>query len=56
MLVDTKEQNLAFVKNECDELENKILRFKQSIINELEKIENDHANAVLDLGKFWHND
>jgi len=39
MLVDGKEKNLDFVSNENDEVENKILRLKQNIVEELENIE-----------------
>jgi hypothetical protein len=41
-LVDGKEKNLGFVANENDELETRILRLKETIVDELEKIEEEH--------------
>ena len=38
-LVDGKEKNLGFVSNENDEYETKILSVKETISQELEKIE-----------------
>ena len=35
--------------NENDELENRILRLKETIVTELEKIEEEHQSAVDDL-------
>lgn len=52
-LIQNKEQNLAFVSNESDELETKILRLKETIVDELEKIEEEHSNAVTDLVKTY---
>ena len=41
-LVDNKEKNLNFVQNENDDLETRILRLKETIVEELEKIEGEH--------------
>jgi len=41
-LIEGKEKNLNFVSNENDELETRILRLKETIVDELEKIEEEH--------------
>lgn len=46
ILTENKEKNLNFVSNENDELETRILRLKETIIEELEKIEEEHTTAV----------
>jgi hypothetical protein len=43
------------VSNENDELESKILRLKESIIEELEKIENEHMKAINELVESYDN-
>lgn len=48
-LVQGKESNLNFVSNENDELETRILRLKETIVDELEKIEEEHQQAVQQL-------
>lgn len=49
VLVDGKEKNLNFVANENDELETRILRLKETIVDELERIEEEHQAAVNEL-------
>jgi hypothetical protein len=45
-LIESKDVNLNFVNNENDDLENRILRLKETIVEELEKIEDEHTDAV----------
>ena len=48
-IIANKEGNLNFVSNENDELETRILRLKETIVDELEKIEEEHTTAVNEL-------
>ena len=54
-MIQQKEQNLEFVSNENDELESRILRLKETIIDELEQIEGKHQNAVDELVRTYEN-
>lgn len=54
-LVDNKERNLNFVSNENDDLETRILRLKETIVSELEKIEQEHQTAVSELVRTYES-